>query len=412
MRFRLDYVLTIVALSSLTAMLAQDQAAPAPKAAAAPKVAAKTAATNTAAAKTAANTTAKAPTASRSAWKQPRTPEGRPDFTGYWSNSTVTPLERPITMKDQETVTPEQKDILETNGNRNDERDNARRAAGAPGAAGVGDYNGQVWYELGKTVLANNRTSIVTDPANGRIPALTPAAAAKQAEDRAYYSVHEADGPEDQDTITRCITWITSGPPMLPTFYNNNYQFVQSKDTLVIVAEMIHDARIIHLDNSPHADASIRQWMGDSRGHWEGDTLVVETTNFNGKRNLLGGRPVTEEPVAAAPVAASADPATAGGRGGGGGGRSGAGRMDEKMKVTERFRRTAQNILLYQFTVDDPVTYTASWSGEIPLRTTDGPLYEYACHEGNYAMVDILSGARAEEKAAPAQQSPQPRRRP
>lgn len=196
---------------------------------------------------------------------------------------------------------------------------------------------------------------------------------------------------------------------MLPTFYNNNYQFVQGKDTLAIVAEMIHDARIVHIGNDPHANPAIRQWMGDSSAHWEGDTLVVETTNFNGKRNLLGGRTVTEEPIAddQAPAgdAAGANGAR-GGRaargGGGGGGRSGAGRMDQQMKVTERFTRTSKDILLYQFTVDDPITYTAKWSGEIPLRTVDGPLYEYACHEGNYAMVDILSGARKHEQEGTA----------
>jgi hypothetical protein len=273
-------------------------------------------------------------------------------------------LERPAALADKETVTKEEAARLEKAGNRDDKNSSGGK---------VGDYNG-LWYEHGKTVLANNRTSIITDPPDGRIPPLTPAAAAKlEADRKTYFSgVLKADGPEDLDTITRCITWITSGPPMLPTFYNNNYQFVQSKDSLIIVSEMIHDARRIHLDNGEHPAPSLQQWMGDSRGHWEGDTLVVETTNFNGKRNLLGG------------------------------GRSGAGRLDDKMKVIERFRRTSAGLLLYQFTVDNPTTYTRTWSGEIPMRATEGPLYEYACHEGNYAMVDILSGARAEDTAAVA----------
>jgi hypothetical protein len=300
---------------------------------------------------------------SAKAWKQPRTADGKPDFSGYWSNSTVTPLERPTALAGKETVTDAEAKVLEKAGNRDDKHSN-----GAPGS--VGDYNG-LWYEHGKTVLANRRTSIITDPPDGRIPPLTPAAAAKMEEERKNYfsGVLKADGPEDLDTITRCITWITSGPPMLPTFYNNNYQFVQSKDSLVIVSEMIHDARIVHMDNGSHPDGALRQWMGDSRGHWDGDTLVVETTNFNGKRNFLGA------------------------------GRSGAGRLDDQMKVVERFTRVAPDILLYQFTVDNPSTYTRPWSGEIPLRVTQGPLYEYACHEGNYALVDILSGARAKEKA-------------
>jgi hypothetical protein len=309
--------------------------------------------------------------------------DGKPDLTGYWSNSTVTPLERPDALADKEFISDNSAAILEKNGNRSDAtRGGAAggRRGGAGGSANVGDYNA-LWYEQDKKVLANKRTSILTDPANGKIPPLTTEAGKWLEEQRRYFDAHPADGPESFDNITRCITWISSGPPMLPTFYNNNYQLLQTKDKVVIVAEMIHDARIIPLDGSAHG--SVRQWMGDSRGHWEGDTLVVETTNFNGKRALLGGR-VTEGQVGPQ----------------GGGGRSGVGRPDSRMRIVERFTRTAPDILLYQFTVDDPGTYTKPWSGEIPMRAAQGPLYEYACHEGNYALADILSGARAEEKQA------------
>ena len=203
------------------------------------------------------------------------------------------------------------------------------------------------------------------------MPPLTPEAQKKFDADQAYHKQHPHDGPEDMTTIERCITWISSGPPMLPTFYNNNYQIVQTHDHLIILVEMIHDVRIIPLDGRPQGN--IPQWMGDSRGHWEGNTLVVETTNFNGKRGWFG-TPMTE----------------------GGGGR----RPDVKMRVIERFTRTAPDILLYQFTIDDPGTYTKPWSGEIPMRSFPGPVYEYACHEGNYGMQLILSGARSDEKNA------------
>ena len=167
---------------------------------------------------------------------------------------------------------------------------------------------------------------------------------------------------------------------MLPTFYNNNYQLVQTRDYVAILAEMIHDVRVIPLDGRPHGN--VRQWMGDSRAHWEGDILVVETTNFNGKRGWFG-TPMTE----------------------GGGGK----RPDEKMRVIERFTRTAPDVLLYQFTVDDPGMYTKPWSGEIPMRSMNGPVYEYACHEGNRALPNTLSVARALERKAAERSAQEPK---
>jgi hypothetical protein len=315
------------------------------------------------------NPTTKGPPDAKSTTSIPRLPDGKPDLGGYWSNNTVTPLERPMAFAGREFLTDEEARALEDNSKRDD---NARVKGGAGGGkagpGGVGDYNA-VFLEDSQRVLANKRTSIITDPKDGKMPPLTPEAQRKFDADEEYHKQHPHDGPEDMTTIERCITWISSGPPMLPTFYNNNYQIIQTHDQVMILAEMIHDVRIIPLDGRPHED--IHQWVGDSRGHWEGDTLVVETINFNGKRGWFG-TPMVE----------------------GGGGK----RPDTKMRVIERFTRTRPDILLYQFTIDDPGTYTKPWSGEIPMRMGKDPVYEYACHEGNYAMVDILVGARSEEK--------------
>jgi hypothetical protein len=330
---------------------------------------------------------ARKPAAAAKAWTVPRTPDGKPDLQGFWTNVTVTPLERPVSLGNKEFLSEEDAAALEVNGNRDDNRRdrNGGRGGGAAGPGGVGDYNA-LWYDQGKKVLPNRRTSIVTDPKDGRIPALTPAAQARLKENREFAAEHPLDGPEDLDNIERCITWISSGPPMLPTFYNNNYQIVQTPDSVAILVEMVHDVRIIPIGANPHSDPKIHQWMGDSRGHWEGDTLVVETTNFNGKRSYIGGGRTTE-----GGPAASGNPAT------GNGGRSGGGRNDQQMKVIERFTRTAKDTLLYQFTVIDPGTYVRPWSGEIPMQAIEGPIYEYACHEGNIAMLDILGGARKAE---------------
>ncbi len=314
-----------------------------------------------------ASMAAQAPPAKSSAWTAPRLPDGRPDLSGYWSNNTIAPLERPEAFAGKEFVTEDEARVLEREA-RERTRASDRQATERPGE--VGDYNA-AFKEDSKWALANGRTSIITDPRDGRMPPLTPEARKKFEADQAYHQAHPHDGPEDMTTIERCITWISSGPPMLPTFYNNNYHIVQTRDYLMILVEMIHDVRIIPLDGRPHGN--ITQWMGDSRGHWEGNTLVVETIDFNGKRGWFG-TPMTE----------------------GGGGR----RPDAKMRVIERFTRTAPDILLYQFTIDDPGTYTQPWSGEIPMRSFPGPVYEYACHEGNYGMQDILSGARSDEKNA------------
>jgi len=223
----------------------------------------------------------------------------------------------------------------------------------------------------GEARFIARRTSIITDPPDGKFPPLTPEAQKKFAADQEHHKLHPHDGPEDLSTLERCITWITSGPPMLPTFYNNNYQIIQTKDHVMIMTEMVHDVRIIPVDGRPHS--GIRQWKGDSIGRYEGDTLVVETINFNGKRGWFG------------------TPGTEGG---------GERRPDQQMKVIERFTRIAPEVLRYQFTVDDPGTYTKPWSGEIDMQTLKSPMVEYACLEGDQGMELILKGARADEKAA------------
>jgi hypothetical protein len=212
-------------------------------------------------------------------------------------------------------------------------------------------------------VVSSLRTSIITDPPNGRLPEATPEARAAADARAAYRRAHGFDSAQDRPLAERCVVWPHEGPPTLPVGYNSNFQIMQTEDHLVVLIEMVHDARIIPLD-AGSATAGIPQYLGSSRGRWEGDTLVVETTDFSGK---TGRGDLTFSPTA---------------------------------RVTERFTLTDANTILYQFTVDDPKTWTQPWSGEYPMTRVDGPMFEYACHEGNYGLAHNLSGARAEEKAA------------
>jgi hypothetical protein len=294
------------------------------------------------------------------AWTAPRTPDGQPDLQGYWSNATLTPLERPTELAGKPFLTEQEaaayeKQLLQT-GNRD------RREANAE--TDVGRAYNEFWFERGNKVVGTRRTSLIVDPPDGRIPPLMPEAQQRADATRAYARQHPADGPEDRGLPERCLLWPTAGPPMLPGGYNNNYQIIQSPGYVVILVEMIHDVRIIPLDGRPHLGSSVRQWMGDSRGHWEGNTLVVDTTDFNGKARFRGA--------------------------------------DEKMHLTERFTRADPDTLLYEFSVDDPTAFTKPWSAQVPMRKSEGPIFEYACHEGNYGMEGILGGARAEEKKAGA----------
>ena len=310
-------------------------------------------------------------------YSPPRLADGRPDFTGYWTNNTATPLERPDSFNGREYLRPEEVAGIQKATVRIDETRvkgtpcviqprpgaNCPAVGGAGGPGGVGDYNA-VFLESGKKVVSTLRTSIIIDPKDGKLPSMTPEAKRIMEIEAAHQREHPFDGPEDLSNTDRCLSG--TGIPMLPYAYNNTYHIVQSHDFVAMVAEVMHDQRLIALDGRPHG--SVRQWMGDSVGHYEGDTFVVETTNFNGKRGW---------------------PGLAIGQ-----------RTDEKMKITERFTRTAADVLLYQFTVDDPGIYTRPYTGEITMWPSKDPVYEYACHEGNYSMPLILSGARADEKAA------------
>jgi hypothetical protein len=286
----------------------------------------------------------------------PRTIDGKPDLQGIWSFATITPLERPAELADKEFFASE-KEAADYEADVR-KRNNMDRRDG-PAEQDVGRAYNDFWYDRGTKVTKTRRTSLIIDPRDGKIPPLIPAARERQAERLSANRGHEFDGPENRPLAERCIIWPSTGPPMLPTAYNNNIQIVQAPGYVAILVEMIHDMRIIPLDNRAHLPQNVRQLKGDSRGHWDGDTLVVETTNFTNRTAFRGA--------------------------------------GENMRVTERFKRVDADTLLYQFTVDDPETFTAPWTAEIPITKSNGPVFEYACHEGNYAMGGGLAGARAEE---------------
>ena len=299
----------------------------------------------------------------------PRLADGRPDLQGVWDFRTITPLERPRQLGDQETLTVEQASQLEA----------LAAEAGAPELGDVGSYNG-FWWDIGTTVVGDRRTSLIVDPPDGRMPPLATGAV-RQAGNiiadvpgtrpvRYRSGGIGADGPEDRGLAERCLLGFNSGPPMLPSAYNNNMQLFQNADNVVILNEMVHDARVIPVNGRPHPSPSIRLWMGDSRGHWDGDTLIVETTNFNDKVPSFGP----------GPMRALGTGTTA--------------------RLTERFTRISADILLYEFTIDDASTLTQPVTAALPMRKSPLDIFEYACHEGNYGMTNLLSGARAEEREA------------
>jgi hypothetical protein len=299
-------------------------------------------------------------------WTPPRTPDGHPDLGGVWTNATVTPLQRPAELGNKQFFTPEEAAAY---AKQRVEQSNADRIEGERGASDLARraYN-NFWTDRGTHVTKTMRTSLVIDPPDGRIPPLTPEAKLKSDAYRAELARHPADGPEDRPLTEQCILFGASGPPMLPEPYNNNYEIVQSRGVLAIAVEMNHETRIIPLDGSPHLPPQFRQWIGDSRGHWEGDTLVVDTTNFKASNQSRFGVGYL------------------------------AGMSDENLHVVERFQRTDPDTIIYQATVDDPTVFTKPWTVELSMSKRTDRIFEYACHEGNYAMTDILSGARAEER--------------
>jgi len=346
----------------------------------------------------AAKPAAPATAAKGKTWVVPRTPDGKPDLQGNWTNETQTPLER--MGKQGATLTNEEAKAIEDRAKavqefRDKDSDPNRpvptkggdaRVLTAPGeasfieriseAAGgkVGGYNG-FWLSPGDKVITIDgvaRSSIIVDPPDGHIPALTPEARQRAAARAATTKgMGEFDHPELRPLSDRCLLSFGSnaGPPMLPNyFYNNNYTIVQTKDHVLILSEMVHDVRIIRLNTTDHLPKNVRPWLGDSIGRWEGDTLVVETTNIHPTQLAQGG-------LLYAYRGAS-----------------------ENLKVTERFTRNGPDTILYKFTMEDPATFVAPFSGELPFNRLDEQVYEYACHEGNYAMSNILNGERVRER--------------
>jgi hypothetical protein len=291
-------------------------------------------------------------------WTAPRTADGQPDLQGFWTNATFTPLERP-------------KDVTKEFFTKEEAAEFEKRLAAEDAAQTEPGTIADVHYDFTQFGLdtaqapyaSHLRTSLIFDPADGKLPPLTAAGQA-----RAAARVEQAkrvgrwDSAQSNELDDRCMIFAGAGPPMLPQSYNSNYQIVQTSGYVMILFEMAHDVRIIPLDGRPHLSAAVQQWIGDSRGRWDGDTLVIETTNFNGKNPLRGS--------------------------------------SERMRVTERFTRVDVDTIRYRFTIDDESTWTRPWSAELLMRKATGPLFEHACHEGNYGLFNTLAGARLEEKKA------------
>lgn len=307
----------------------------------------------------AAPAVAKANRGSAKAYTAPRTPDGQPDLQGFWTNATYTPLERP-------------KNVTKELFTREEAIEVAKRAAAEeneqtePGTIADVHYDfTQFGLDRSQGPMALNlRTSLIYDPRDGRLPPLS-AEGQRRAAERAAARKRRGgphDAVQNEPLGARCILMDRNGPPMLAGAYNNDYQIMQAPGYVMILTEMLHDVRIIPLDGRPHLPPNVRQWTGSYRGHWEGQTLVIDTTNLTDKFAFQGS--------------------------------------SENMHLTERFTRVDEDTLLYQFTVDDPATWARPWSAEVPWKKTKGPIFEHACHEGNYGLYNTLAGARAEEKRA------------
>ena len=287
----------------------------------------------------------------------PKTPDGQPDLQGFWTNSTYVPLERPQGVTKELYTADEAEDAIKKAAAREAEQTE-------PGTTADVHYDfSQFGLDRSQSTIARSlRTSLIVDPPDGKIPQMNAEGQKRTAERAAARKAAggQYDSVQNMPIGSRCIIMGGSGPPMMNAGYNANYQIVQSPGYVMILTEMIHDVRIIPLDNRPQPAAGVRQWTGVSRGRWEGNTLVVETTNFNGKNGFRGG--------------------------------------SEKMKVVERFTRISDDMIDYKFTIEDPATWDRTWTAEAPLAKTQGPIFEFACHETNYGIANILAGARAEDK--------------
>ncbi|MCY4635348.1 MAG: hypothetical protein OXG04_12730 [Acidobacteria bacterium] len=286
----------------------------------------------------------------------PRTPDGRPDLQGVWDFSSLTPLQRPADLAGREFLTDEDVSALEARA--------AARVDTAPRPGDPGSYN-RFWFADGDTVVGTRRTSLIVDPPDGRLPAYLPEGRARMAA-REEARGRNA-GPEDRDVDERCILGFNSGPPMLPGAYNNFVQLFQTPGQVAILNEMVNDVRLVPLGEQPRLSSEVRQWRGDSRGRWDGDTLVVETANF---RDLGTAHPAPNMELLEA--------------------------LGSDLHLVERFSLLDADTLLYRFTVDDRTAFTRTWSVEMTMARSDGRLFEYACHEGNYGLYNILAGAQAE----------------
>jgi len=297
--------------------------------------------------------------ASEKPWVSPRTPDGHPDLQGFWSNASITPLQRPPELGSKEFYTAEEAAAV-------DKKEFTERTSWdrLGNQARVHYDMSQFGLDVSQAKVAlSRRTSLIIGP-EGRIPPVTPEAQKRLADRAAARRGHEFDSAQDRPIQERCIVWAAEGPPMMSSGYNSNLQIVQGPGYVSVMEEMIHDARMIPTDGRPHLPSGIRQYLGDSRGHWEGDTLVVDTTNFTEKTSFMGST--------------------------------------SSLHVLERFTRIDNDTILYEFTVDDPATWTKPWTAQMPLSKIEGPIFEYACHEGNLGLPNTLSGARAAEEAKAA----------
>jgi hypothetical protein len=316
-----------------------------------------------------AQTRASGDGAAHGTWRAERTPDGHPDFQGVWANNTVTPLQRPKQWENKTTLTDAEIAELQKVASRIDENDgDAQFGDGLINAIlngnekpisydpGTGNYN-QFW--IVERDWHDRRTSLIIDPPDGRLPPTTPEGQKRRAAEIEYRKAHAFEDPEVFPLGERCVNF---GIPRLQAAYNSYLQIVQAPGYVMIMNEMAHDARVIPLDGRPHLDSRLRVWNGDSRGRWEGDTLVVETTNFSPKSDFMGSH--------------------------------------DGLHLTERFTRVSADVLNYEFTVNDPTMWTRPWTAMIPLRHKDEMVFEYACHEGNEAIPDMLRGHRYEERQA------------